>query len=1324
MFIFRRYCSILLLFLSILFKTEGSVNHLHSGSRSLLVSPIAGEDCSGKEPCFTLSDYLEDRDDWFTSDTTFLFLPGNHTVNKHTSLVIQRVENLAMRGISDSSGVPAARIHCNGKLEFQFMSIRNLSISDMEFIECGLDKPTAVGGMPAAIRCAKVYDLMIRNVNIHESYGYGMVGANILGMSAIVDCIFSSNGWRATKSRKPMGGNAIFLFADSYSGASLAHSFNITDCEFANGTATKTRQPFMGPLELGGGSGLGLFIYHNNYNSYNLSISISECYFHDNVAPTGANMLIVADLVSEEDWSYLYTVTITNCDFYNGKATSEGGAVYIDSFQGEQIAASLIIAFINSTFQHNSARRGGALFVRAKRTKKQELDGIIGIRIENSQFNQNKASEGGSIYGKLTALLSYSAETHITQADAIHFNITECVFSQNQATSSGGSIHLLLDPGDIKGPDDPYYIAIKYNLLTNVTIFSCLFNENIAETGSAIIINGNEKEILRFVSANFLCYQANVIYYIIIQNTTFQNNSCTRDVACRSESAVLHLHNVQDCRLINSQFTDNRVGAIYANTSYLYLHGSINFTGNVARLGGTFHLECSASGQSIVHLSTMYISNNRATQYGGAIAVEDNCVHYSACFFQMPSIGSQTDLVLMENNTAEIAGDSVYGGSLESCVLLDSVNHTQTAHNLNHSLFYHTFGLSYLYSESVISSSPYQVCLCTSGSVGDECKTSEHREAYPGEIIMLSAATTGQYRGASPAIVRSTVKTLANEAWELGQRQEIQALGRKCGNLSYLILTLARYVEVHLQVESSQGSQQLSSMLSITFKDCPLGFELSEIRPYVCICAPHLAESGVRCNIDTQTFQYQGNSWIGKQSDNVAIHKSCPFDYCKPDFSDINLWNQDEQCANNRSGVLCGRCAPGLSMVLGSTRCLKCSNYYLFLIIPFAVAGVLLVLMLFCCNLTISTGTINGLIFYANIVWRNQSIFFPQGHPNFFIHFSRIFTAWLNLDLGIETCFCSGLDNYTKTWLQFLFPLYTWVLAGSIVYLHKRSVFISKVFTSNTLPILSTLLLMSYAKILSAAFDAVSSVSVTTKNGTSSLLWLLDGNASFFKGRHIPLFGMALVAILLYVTPFTMLLLLAPCLQARSDKKWLRWISKCKPFLDSYQAPYKDKFRYWPGLMLLIRLALFILFSANSLGDPRLNLFAVIIVVSVIPTILYCYNTGGVYEKHLVHLVETFFLLNLGIFTTASLFLRLSKAVPSKQVYLTSVMIGSAFVVFSFILAYHFYRGIKTLAATVWLMKYLGLWKQKPCEITCAQQSNSDITEQHHTVTVIELQLY
>ena len=75
-------------------------------------------------------------------------------------------------------------------------------------------------------------------------------------------------------------------------------------------------------------------------------------------------------------------------------------------------------------------------------------------------------------------------------------------------------------------------------------------------------------------------------------------------------------------------------------------------------------------------------------------------------------------------------------------------------------------------------------------------------------------------------------------------------------------------------------------------------------------------------------------------------------------------------------------------------------------------------------------GTLNGLIFYANIIRANTATFLPNKTADTFLSW---FIAWLNLDVGIETCFYDGLDSYMKTWLQFVFPLYIWFLVTIIV---------------------------------------------------------------------------------------------------------------------------------------------------------------------------------------------------------------------------------------------------------------------------------------------------
>ena len=132
--------------------------------------------------------------------------------------------------------------------------------------------------------------------------------------------------------------------------------------------------------------------------------------------------------------------------------------------------------------------------------------------------------------------------------------------------------------------------------------------------------------------------------------------------------------------------------------------------------------------------------------------------------------------------------------------------------------------------------------------------------------------------------------------------------------------------------------------------------------------------------------------------------------------------------AFNHSGTLCGACQPGLSLALGTSQCLSCSNSHLLLLILFAVMGLKLVCVIKVFNLTVSEGVINGLIFYANIVQANQTIFFPPGDTNVL----TVFIAWLNLDFGFQTCFFKGFNSYWKTWLQFVFPAYVWIIVALI----------------------------------------------------------------------------------------------------------------------------------------------------------------------------------------------------------------------------------------------------------------------------------------------------
>ena len=86
------------------------------------------------------------------------------------------------------------------------------------------------------------------------------------------------------------------------------------------------------------------------------------------------------------------------------------------------------------------------------------------------------------------------------------------------------------------------------------------------------------------------------------------------------------------------------------------------------------------------------------------------------------------------------------------------------------------------------------------------------------------------------------------------------------------------------------------------------------------------------CNIDDQTIQLSGSSWIVDNMNSENIHHSykvstqCPFDHYLPDSSHLNLSNPDSQCQFDRTGLLCGRYKEGFSTVFGISQCRKCST--------------------------------------------------------------------------------------------------------------------------------------------------------------------------------------------------------------------------------------------------------------------------------------------------------------------------------------------------------------------------------------------------------------
>ena len=626
--------------------------------------------------------------------------------------------------------------------------------------------------------------------------------------------------------------------------------------------------------------------------------------------------------------------------------------------------------------------------------------------------------------------------------------------------------------------------------------------------------------------------------------------------------------------------------------------------------------------------------NNTADERGGAILLQSlpyAVDHQKECSISVDDNGT----INFSGNRARKGGSDMYGAVLMGCnptlpyghvvPHVGQPNETSWYFDTPLSKYFHFTNTDRL---SSMASDPIMVCFCNNSGLPDcSDRTQHHMQSYPGLEINTSIATVGYYGGTSPGVVQVSTQhaTLV--------RSYGKSFNKNCFQLHILLQnTSSTTALVDIRVDRGLPGWGLS--IGVDIRECPIGFTKISGQ---CHCEQFLSASNVQCNLSTTSVEFlrSGNSWFAYINNTQCITgtTNCPFDYCNRSNVSFDIMAPDRQCIGNRTGILCGQCQSHLSIMLGSNRCGTCSNWYLFLLPVFTLAGIVLVAMLMFLNLSVSVGTINGLLFYANMVKLNEAFFFPNGS----IPVVSQFMSWLNLELGIEVCLFDGLDGYWNTWLQFAFPAYLFLLISGIIVGCRYSVWLCRLCGSHAVPALATLFFMSYTKILLTVTNALSMYHLPC-NDSILIVWSVDGNIDYGSFKHLILVAIS-CCVLVVGLAYPVLVLCAPLLERYSDKciPLHRWnpVAKFKPLLDAYGGPYKDKFRFWTGVTLMVRLTLSVTFSFTSGKLAVVNGYIIITVVAGI--FIFWSLTKGVYKKIYLSILEIFYLLNILLLSTVSL---------------------------------------------------------------------------------------
>ena len=779
---------------------------------------------------------------------------------------------------------------------------------------------------------------------------------------------------------------------------------------------------------------------------------------------------------------------------------------------------------------------------------------------------------------------------------------------------------------------------------------STILDNNLGSFGIALLIATDEKKLL-----------------ILLHNLTFDNNGVMPNTGIKQSLAVtLGLLNSGNINISNCTFSNNRGSALGLVNTLVTFFGNNYFINNAGHKGG---------GINFIITSYIYLSpdayllfiDNHAKVTGGAINIDQPAVYFThgfsaaLCFFQLLGTKNKT-YFYFDNNTADVAGTAVYGGAVDSCLLAKGLYFGRSLF-LDVSTFVNQPGYS------VISSDPLNVCFCNDDNSPNCSLRTMDISAFPGQIINFTIAVVGELGNLTTGTIDISNNNSVNSydiptanCTEISYKFKLKDISQ-----TNVILSVTIQNSISFDISARE-------IINVKVLSCSNGFCLS-INSLLCNCEyikEPVSKSIQSCTPSNYsvTKQPESNLWLSGTSECTILYSSCPFDYCIGPRT-FNLSRPDEQCASNRAGDLCGTCSGSFSLMLGSNRCGECSNAYLALIIPFAIFGIVLVILIVALNLTVTVGTINGLLFFANIIKIYQPLI-----PRFneFIVLSQ-FISWINMDFGIETCFYNGMESCGKTGLQFVFTVYLWALILLIIFLSQQSMKLARLMDKNAVPVLCTLLLLSYTKLLRTIFSILTFDRIYQMNNTDTdilkYVWSVDGTIEYARGCHLVLFIIALLVLTFLVLPYTMLLLLFPLWELCRSKSTIgtTYYIKLKPFFDAYAGPYTDSFRFWPGMLLVARILLAAVVATKAQNEEDTGVAPLGLLVAVVVLLLTALRLKVVYKSPKLNVLDEFHLFCL-VIVAISIYVakNIGETITEK------VTLAFSFVCFLGIIAYHTYN--------------------------------------------------
>ena len=1041
---------------------------------------------------------------------------------------------------------------------------------------------------------------------------------------------------------------------------------------------------------------IGINLYNSSIIRVNISNSIlSPEIFQRNNKSIGSGLLLHymdANNTFQEKKSVLqaYNIHISNVSFsynfdynnhtcinktyYNKHSSSVGSNPVINAagltiLYTQQNSRQVSVHITETRFIQNYGSFSGGMFILQYHTS-----AVINTTITNTIFRSNtnfKPCPGA-------AIVFYWISLH----DSAKQEISTPLYVFNTSFLKHEGIPQRLVSSHDYGA---VFIAIVNHIFVhlNIRFNKCKFQENyVANTGASLYATV-------YLFAN---NRGNVS--ITLDSTIATKNSQYTGIPFVSSADIFYFHRIDKVNITGtSNFSNNYGSVISSKTSNVYLSGNLTFNNNHAMTGPAIRLvgDCQLYFMNGVIAK---FTDNWAQLVGGAIYA-DSAESNDKCVIQIDANVSQ---IVFTNNEARRAGSSIYAKPIYSCYINSNLEYLKPS----------TETIAYYEKYFNFTNTKLNTTLLQLSTIPQDFSEGAGiqipRKVYPGQeiyycISAIDAIGRKVYSTIAIDIVRNNSQTNISETrkvWlSFEDQEQLIEEGTKCTVIGVTVHTNDKVNVIDAMIVFSRNSQTEIKTEILKINLCPLGFDLN-----ITIGACTLSQSfknlqkhrgslfTIKANLSSQLINRPSltNSWAGKMENingDLGVSPTCPLGYCDNNQTLFYFYSGDSSskqsfklsdgitdyhpplCLYQREGTLCGRCSEGLSVVFGSTECHHCSNAWIATISIYLVAGPLLIYLLFSLKLTLTTGTLNGIIFYVQAANCGLIDVLRLHHYNSSIKRLSSLAIFildvLNLKPGIPLCFYNGMTELWKTGLNFALPLYYLTIVVVLIILCRFSPRLSNRIAHSSVQVLVTVVHLSFSSLLIQLINVMTYAEVYTSNDVHRV-WYLDGNVKYGGHSHHILMIVTLIVVPGLLLPYVLLLLCAkPLRPLACTNKYLR------PLLEAIHAPYKEGKQYWFTLRLLLLCAMYSTYAKYRATNVYI-LYIIISPMLVIFLVLQAYIKP--FKNTLVNILNCWLMMNLTfLYLTTWYFILENKSGIANLFCISSVIL--TLITFIIVIVYH-----------------------------------------------------